>query len=366
MQKLRFVGLDVHKDSIAIAVADGDGGAPSVVATIPNETQLLLKRLRKLGGSDELRCCYEAGPTGFGLCRALQAAGLWCMVVAPSLVPKQAGDRIKTDRRDALKLARFLRSGDLTEVYVPDEATEAMRDLERARDDAKRAERTARHHLSKFLLRHERRYTGKSWTQTHLKWVRCQQFEHEALQRVIVDHLHTVEQATARVERLTKDIAELVESWSRKPLVKALQALRGVQLISAVTLAAELGDFSRFSSARQLMAYLGLIPSEHSSGQAKRRGRITRTGNRHARTILVESAWSYRFRPAMSPAIRRRNEGASPQVQAIAWKAQHRLHGRYRRLLGRGKTKQQTVMALARALAGFVWAIAREPVSVSA
>ena len=288
------------------------------------------------------------------------------MVVAPSLVPKQAGDRVKTDRRDALKLARFLRSGDLTEVYVPDEATEAMRDLERARDDAKRAERTARHHLSKFLLRHERRYTGKSWTQAHLKWVRSQQFEHEASQRVIVDHLHTVEQATARVERLTQDIAELVESWSRKPLVKALQALRGVQLISAVTLAAELGDFSRFSSARQLMAYLGLIPSEHSSGQAKKRGRITRTGNRHARTILVESAWSYRFRPAMSPAIRRRNEAASPRVRAIAWKAQHRLHDRYRRLLGRGKNKQQTVTALARELAGFVWAIAREPVPLIA
>ncbi len=361
MQKLRFVGLDVHKDSVTIAVADQDGGMPHVVATLPNETRLLLKRLRKVAASDQLRCCYEAGPTGFGLCRALQDAGLWCIVVAPSLVPKQAGVRIKTDRRDAVRLARFLRSGDLTEVHVPDEQTEAMRDLERAREDAKRAERTARHHLAKFLLRHGRKYSGKSWTATHLEWVRRQQFEHEALQRVLVDHLHAVEQATARVERLTKDVAELVETWSRKPLVQALQALRGVQLVSAVTLAAELGDLSRFSSARQLMAYLGLIPSEHSSGETKKRGRITRTGNGHARRILVESAWSYRFRPAMSYEIRRRNEGLSPQVQAIAWKAQQRLHGRYRRLLGRGKNKQQTVTALARELAGFVWAIAREP-----
>ena len=361
MQKLRFVGLDVHKDSITIAVAEQDGGAPQVVATIPNETQLLLKRLRRLGASHELRCCYEAGPTGFDLCRALQAAELWCIVVAPSLVPKQAGDRIKTDRRDAEKLARFLRSGDLTEVYMPDEQTEAMRDLERARDDAKRAERTARHHLSKFLLRHGRKYTGKSWSQAHLQWVRREQFQQEALQRVLVDHLHAVEQATARVERLTQDIAELVESWSLKPLVKALQALRGVQLVTAVTLAAELGDLSRFSNARQLMAYLGLVPSEHSSGASKKRGRITRTGNRHARRILVESAWSYRFRPTLSTAIRRRNEGLPARVQAIAWKAQHRLHGRYKRLLGRGKTKQQTITALARELSGFVWAIAREP-----
>jgi transposase len=211
------------------------------------------------------------------------------------------------------------------------------------------------------LLRHGRKYTGKSWSQAHLQWVRREQFQQEALQRVLVDHLHAVEQATARVERLTQDIAELVESWSLKPLVKALQALRGVQLVTAVTLAAELGDLSRFSNARQLMAYLGLVPSEHSSGASKKRGRITRTGNRHARRILVESAWSYRFRPTLSTAIRRRNEGLPARVQAIAWKAQHRLHGRYKRLLGRGKTKQQTITALARELSGFVWAIAREP-----
>jgi transposase len=362
MQKVRFVGLDVHKESIAIAVAEGDGGAPENVATIPNDTTLLIKRLKKLGQGASLRCCYEAGPTGYVLHRALVAAGIDSVVIAPSLVPKTAGDRIKTDRRDAVKLARFLRSGDLTEVHVPEAATEAMRDLERSRDDAKKAERVARHQLSKFLLRHGRRYEGKTaWTGMHLDWVRRQMFDHEAHNRVLVDYVHAVENGTARVARLTKDIVDLVESWSLRPLVKALQSLRGVQIVTAVILAAELGDFARFASAPALMAYLGLVPSEHSSGETKKRGRITRTGNRHVRRILVESAWSYRYRPAMSREIRKRNEGVTPAVQAIAWKAQHRLNARYRKLLGRGKNKQQTVVALARELAGFVWSIARQP-----
>jgi transposase len=362
MQNVRFVGLDVHKESIAIAVAEGDGSAPENVATVPNDTAALVKRLKKLELGAKLKCCYEAGPTGFVLQRALVAAGIECAVIAPSLVPRTAGDRVKTDRRDAVKLARFLRSGDLTEVHVPDGPTEAMRDLERCRDDAKRAERTARHQLSKFLLRHGRIYEGKTaWTGTHLDWVRRQVFEHEAHNRVLVDCVQAVENATSRVERLTKDIVELVETWSLRPLVKALQALRGVQVLSAVILAAELGDFARFASAPALMAYLGLVPSEHSSGETQRRGRITRTGNGHVRRILVESAWSYRHRPAMGWAIRKRNEGVAPAVQAIACKAQHRLHGRYKKLLGRGKNKQQTVTALARELAGFVWSIARQP-----
>lgn len=362
MQKVRFVGLDVHKESIAIAVADGDGSAPENVATIPNDTTLLIKRLKKLGQGATLRCCYEAGPTGFVLHRALVEAEIDCVVIAPSLVPKTAGDRIKTDRRDAVKLARFLRSGDLTEVHVPEAATEAMRDLERSRDDAKRAERVARHQLLKFLLRNGRRYDGKTaWTGMHLDWIRKQVFDHEAHNRVLVDYVQAVENATSRVDRLTKDITDLVETWSLRPLVKALQALRGVQLITAVILAAELGDFARFESAPALMAYLGLVPSEHSSGESQKRGRVTRTGNGHVRRILVESAWSYRFRPTMSREIRKRNEGVAPTVQAIAWKAQHRLNGRYKKLQGRGKNKQQTVTALARELAGFVWSIARQP-----
>jgi len=368
MSRVRFVGLDVHKDRITIAVADQDGSAPQVVATVPHETRALLKQLKKLGASGQLRCCYEAGPTGFGLCRALNAAGIQCIVVAPSLIPKQAGDRVKTDARDAVKLARFLRSGDLTSVHVPDEQTEAMRDLERAREDAKRAERSARNVLSKFLLRHGCRYTGKSrtWSASYLDWIRTLHFEFEAQQRVLVSYLHAVEQATERVAQLTADIAEMVETWSLKPLVKALQALRGVQLVSAVTIAAELGEMNRFASAPQLMAYLGLVPSEHSSGGTKKRGAITRTGNQHVRRILVESAWSYRHRASMSYEIRRRNEGVSTGVREIAWKAQQRLHRRYQRLLGRGKNKQQTVTALARELAGFIWAIGRQPVLLEA
>jgi transposase len=360
MGNVRFVGLDVHKESIAIAVADSDGSSPETVATIPNDFALLMKWLRKLERQGPVRCCYEAGPTGFGLCRKLKDKGVECTVIAPSLVPKQAGDRVKTDRRDALKLARFFRSGDLTAVHVPEPSTEAMRDLERARDDAKRAERTSRHQLSKFLLRHDERYEGKSWTEKHLDWIRRRVFDHEAQNRVLVDYVHAVEEATARVERLTKDIGELVESWSLKPLVKALQALRGVQLITAVIVAAEIGDFKRFASAPAFMAYVGNVPSEHSSGQSTRRGRITRTGNQHVRRILVEAAWSYRHRPRRSGAIRERNKGIAPGVQAIAWKAQERIHGRYKKLMGRGKNKQQTIVALSRELAGFVWSIAHQ------
>jgi transposase len=360
MEKLRFVGLDVHKESIAIAVADGQGGEPSTLSTIPNDSRVLLKQLRKLG---RVKCCYEAGPTGFGLQRELSANGIDCIVVAPSLVPQRAGERVKTDRRDAIKLARFLRSGDLTAVYVPDTATEAMRDLERARDAAKRAERVARHQLSKFLLRHERRYPGKTtWTQTHLDWIRTQHFEHEAQNRVLIDHLKAVEDTTARVDSLTRSIGELVDEWSLAPLVKALQALRGIRLISAVVIAAELGNLKRFAKAPQLMGYLGLVPSEHSSGESKRRGRITRTGNGHVRRILVEAAWAYRFRPSVSKQIRQRSEEASSEVKQIAWRAQQRLCSRYRKLTARGKNKQRTVTAIARELAGFVWSIGQQEV----
>lgn len=367
MEKLRFVGLDVHKDTIVVAVADADGSSPQDLGTFPNDVNALIRRLKKLGPVASLRCCYEAGPTGLGLHRRLVEAGIANSVVAPSLVPKQASDRVKTDRRDAMKLARFLRSGDLTAIHVLDEQTEAMRDLERARDDAKNAERVARHQLSKFLLRHGRVYPKQStWKGTHMEWVRGQKFEQEAHNRVLPEYVRAVEEATSRVERLMRDIMELVETWHLKPLVLALQSLRGIKVLSAVILAAEIGDMSRFASAPQFMAYLGLVPSEHSSGGSRKRGSITRTGNGHARRILTESAWSYRFGPRMSYEIRRRNEGIAPDVQAIAWKAQDRLHLRYKRLLGKGKNKQQTVTAVARELAGFVWAIARQPTLLAA
>lgn len=359
MENVRFVGLDVHADSIAIAVADPGRGEPGLLATIPNDTVLLLKRLRRLGA---VKCCYEAGPTGFGLHRALTAAGVDCVVVAPSLVPTKAGDRVKTDGRDAVKLARFLRSGDLTAVCVPDEATEAMRDLERARDDARKAERAARHQLQKFLLRHGRRSPVKTaWSQRHLEWIRKQHFAYPAQEAVLVDYLKTVEDLGERVTRLTKSIVDQVENWSQKPLVKALQALRGVSLISAAIIVAELGDIARFQTAPQLMAYLGLVPSESSSGETRRQGRITRTGNGHVRRILTEAAWAYRFRPGESRAIRARGQGVSDQVKGIAWRAQVRLCGRYRTLTARGKNKNRTIIAIARELAGFIWAIGRTP-----
>ena len=362
MRNVRFIGLDVHKDSIVIAVAESDGSQPEVVCTIPNETRLLLKQMKKLEASGSLRVCYEAGPTGFGLYRALREVKIDCQVVAPSLIPKKPGDRVKTDKRDAKNLARFLRSGDLTPIHVPDAATEAMRDLERAREDAKEAERTARHQLTKFLLRHSKRFDGKTaWTAAHLDWIRSQKFEHEAQNRVLVDYVHAVESATARVAQLTKDIVDLVEIWSLKPLVQALQALRGIQVLSAVVLAAEIGDFSRFASASEFMAYLGLIPSEYTTGDSERRGGITRAGNGHARRILIESAWTYRYRANMSSEIRKRNQGVSEAVRQIAWKAQCRLHSRYQRMTARGKVHQVVVTAVARELAGFVWSVARQP-----
>jgi transposase len=257
-----FVGLDVHQATIAIAVADPGRGEPRILPTIPNDFKTLIKALRKLGNLNYLMCCYEAGPTGYKLYRQLKKAGIRCIVIAPSLVPVKSGRRIKTDRRDAAKLACYLRSGDLTAIHVPDEATEAVRDLERSRDDAKRAERVARHHLSKFLLRHGRIYTGVTrWGKSHASWIAGQTFELSASQHVFCDYREAVELATARVDRLTLRLREVADAWDRAPLIKALQALRGVEMVSSVTLVAEIADFRRFGSAAELMSYVGLVPS---------------------------------------------------------------------------------------------------------
>lgn len=359
MENLRFVGLDVHVDSIAIAVAEPGREEPELLATIPHDIARLMKRLKRLA---PLKCCYEAGPTGFELQRALAAAGIQCAVVAPSLVPARPGDRVKTDGRDAVKLARFLRSGDLTEVHVPSPATEAMRDLERARDDAKRAETAARHQLSKFLLRHGRRFPGKTtWSREHHAWLRCQRFDQPVLQRVLDDYLKAVEDLGERVKHLTANIVEFVETWELRPLVKALQALRGVRVISAVVLAAEITDFARFATAPKFMSFCGLVPSERSSGTERHQGQITRAGNGHVRRILVESAWSYRHRPGRSASLRMRANGVSDEVKAIAWRAQERLCTQYRKFTARGKHRNAIITALARELAGFVWGIARSP-----
>ena len=277
-------------------------------------------------------------------------------------MPQQTGDRVKTDRRDASKLARYLRSGDLTAVYVPDEIDEAMRDLVRARSDAKKALHTSRQQLNHFFLRHDRRFDGKSrWTKVHFEWLRKQHFEHPAQECVLADYLRAVETAGERIRRYDNDLATLVPQWKLCPLVTALEALRGVSLVAATVIVAEFGDLRRFESASQLMAYIGLVPSEHSSGKSQRKGRITRTGNGHARSVIVECAWSYRFPPRMSPEISKRQEGVSAAVQQIAWRAQQRLYRKYTTLLGRRKNIQQTVTAVARELVGFIWSIGQQP-----
>jgi len=367
MKRIVYVGLDVHKDSITIAVARQGREPAETWKTIPYDGVRLRKALKMLVKDvEQLRVCYEAGPTGFGLCRRLREAGIDCTVVAPSLVPGKPGDRVKTDRRDARKLAHFLRSGDLTAVYVPDEAVEAIRDLERARDDAKCAERVARHQLSKFLLRHDRHWQGTTWTLKHRDWIRTQKFAYPAQQRVLEDYLKTVEDLAERVARLTQSVAELVEETVLAPLVKALQAFRGISTVSAVTIAAEVGDLRRFATAGQFMSYVGLVPSEDSTGKRRRQGPITRCGNGHLRRILVEAAWHYRHLPLMSKELRRRNQGIATGVRRIAWEAQKRLNQRLYHLIHAGKNSQKAVIAVARELAGFVWAVGQEDVLLEA
>jgi len=360
MKSTRFVGLDVHAATIAVAVAEPDGEVRSL-GTIPNEPEAVRRVMKKLGPAAHLRTCYEAGPCGYVLYWQLAQLGVACQVVAPTLVPVKAGDRVKTDRRDAERLARSLRSGDLTAVWVPDAAHEALRDLVRAREAAKKDQLRARHRLQKFLLRHGRRSPAgtKAWTEGYRRWIAALQFEQPAQEATRVDYLTEVDHARERIARLERAIDEAVETAPApmRAVIEALQALRGIAKVAAVTIVAEVGKLSRFARARQLMGYSGAVASEHSSGPRVRRGGITKTGNAHLRRIVVEAAWSYRHRPRVGYALRQRHARQSETVRAIAWKAQHRLHRRYCRLLGRGKNKQQVVTAVARELLGFVWAI---------
>jgi transposase len=288
--------------------------------------------------------------------------GAKCEVVAPTLVPVKAGDRVKTDRRDALKLARNYRAGELTAVWVPDAAHEALRDVVRAREAAKKDQLRARHRLSKFLLRHGRRPpTGvKAWTMKYLEWVKREvHFEQMAQEATLLDYLHEVEHAAARIARLDGTITEAVKGAppQMRAVIEALQALRGIAHVSAVTVIAEVGELSRFARATQLMAYGGIVASENSSGERTRRGNITKTGNAHLRRVVVEAAWAYRHRPAVGATLRKRQETVSEEIKEIAWKAQQRLHERYRKLLARGKNKGVVVTAVGRELLGFIWAI---------
>jgi transposase len=354
-----YVGLDVHKDSISIAATRG-GPMKEVefLGRIPHDVPKLIRRLHSLGPPEATHCAYEAGPTGFGLCRRLREEGFRCLVAAPSKIPKRSGDRIKTDTRDARHLARYLRTSDLVPVHLPGEGTEALRDLLRARGDARMALMRARHQLSKFLVRHGRHWSGQSrWTQKHWKWMRSQRFDHEPQVRVRDDYLLEVERLEQRIEYLGSSIEALVGELDIAPLVRALQAFRGIRVLTAATIACEIGDFRRFDHPKRLASYLGLVPAEYSSGDRVRRGAITKTGNTHARRVLIEAAWNYRYRPKVTQGIEYRSRGVAPAVKDIAWKAQLRLHRRYRRMLGRGKPRNKTVVAVARELTGFLWDI---------
>jgi transposase len=353
--------LDVHAETIAVAVVETDGEV-RFLGTIPNRAETVRRLVKRLGPATRLKACYEAGPTGYVLYWQLTELGVHCDVVAPTLVPVKPGDRVKTDRRDAEKLAVLYRGGHLTSVWVPDRAHEALRDLVRAREAAKSDQLRARHRLQKFLLRHGRRPPQgiKSWTQTHLDWVRREvRFEAPAQEAVLVDHLAEVEHARERIRRLEGSIDVAVEAAPAclRAVIEALQGLRGIAKVSAATIVSEVGSLSRFRKPRQLMGYSGGVPREDSSGDRVRRGAITKTGNAHLRRIVGEAAWSYRHRPTVRGELLKRQAGLSEEVKAISWKAQHRLYSRYRRLIGKGKTKQQVVTAVARELLGFIWAI---------
>lgn len=358
----RFVGMDVHADTIAVAVADQDDIRS--IGIIPNRRESIRKVIRKLGPVKNLRVCYEAGPCGYVLYWQLTELGVRCEVVAPTLIPTKPGDRVKTDRRDAEKLARCYRNGDLTAVWVPDAAHEALRDLVRARLAAKEDQCRARHRLRTLLLRHGiRKPTGMTaWKSVHRTWLNQVRFEQRALQLAFEDYLSEVDHAAERVARIEAAIDAAIEVAPDKlrDLIYALQCLRGVARVTAAIIAVEVGDLSRFRSAPELMSYAGAVPSEHSSGGKTSRGSITKTGNGHLRRVITEAAWAYRYRPAIGPELRRRQQCLAAGIREISWQAQHRLHSRYAKLVLAGKHRNVAVIAVARELLGFIWAIGKE------
>jgi transposase len=358
-----FIGMDVHKDSIAVAyVAQDHGAEVTYLGTIGTRQCDIDQLIRKMQSkAKHLIFVYEAGPCGYWLSRYLTKKGYDCWVVAPSLIPKKPGDRVKTDRRDAVQLARLARSGDLTVVYVPTVEDEAIRDLTRAREDTIGDLKAAKFRLKAFLLRHDIRYTGRAtWNPAHLRWLSEVVCPTPAQHIVFQEYVRAVNEHTERLQRLDQELQEQVKSWRLHPVVEALQALRGVQFTVAVTTVAELGDLTRFDNPRELMKFLGLIPSEYSTGERRRQGSITKAGNTHARRALVEGAWAYRYPAKVSRHLQLRLEKLPKPIQDISWKAQARLCKRYRRLIARGKHANQVVVAIARELVGFMWAIAKQ------
>ena len=359
---IKYVGMDVHKDSITIAIADdGRDGEVRFYGKIVHNLNQIDKVMRKLiSQNSELRCVYEAGPCGYPLHRHLSNKGIDCAVVAPALIPKKSGDRVKTDRRDAVKLAILHRAGELTPVYVPDQEDEAIRDLVRTRADIQKAVRKLKQQINAFLLRHGISYPGKSkWSKMHRNWLAAIKMLHPAQQIAVTEYLDALANMEARILRINAQILSFCKTWRLRSAVEALQSLRGISLITAVTIVAELGDLNRFENAAQLMAYLGLVPSEHSSGNTIKKGGITKTGNTHVRRALIESAQAYRLPARRSTAIRKRQEGLSEDILDIAWDAQLRLCHRYRRLIAKGKKHNVAITAIARELAGFIWAVFR-------
>jgi len=358
-----FVAFDTSKLRNAVAIADGGRtGEVRFLGEIENTAAATAKLVRKLAAKyARLMFCYEAGPTGYGLQRQIESLGQECIVVAPSLIPKKPGDRVKTNRRDAVSLAKLLRANELTAVWVPDRGHEAMRDLTRARETAVMDLRSKRQQVSAFLLRQGRPYpeSKKTWTKAHMSWLASQRFEYPEQRLVFEEMMLAVRQAQERLERLEQAIRAAVPDWSLAEVVTALMAMRGLDLIAAATFMAEIGDLSRFATAHALMAYLGLVPSEDSTGDTIRRGPITKAGNRRARRMLVECSWSYQHPPRVGQAKQHKVDAAPEAVREIAWKAQCRLHRRYRALIRRGKLKTVAITAVARELAGFIWAVNR-------
>jgi transposase len=360
MTKVLYVGLDVHKDSIVVASAVAGDRPADLYGKIGGTLDALDKLIKKLAKPDlELRFVYEAGPCGYVIYRHLTKRKFHCQVIAPSLIPTKASDRVKTDRRDAQQLARLFRAGELTAIYVPDEEDEAVRDLVRARDRSMTEQCKARLRLKAFLLRLGHRYLGKgNWSDAHLRYLSSLRFAHAGQQIAFQEYLEAVTVASERLERLSKAMEAALPSWKREAVVRALMSMRGVALLSAMTLVAEAGDMTRFDSPTQLMSYFGLTPSEYSSGEKRHQGGITKAGNGACRRALVEAAHHYRVAPRVTPAMQKRQEGQCHEVRAIALKAQQRLNGRFRLLTGRRKKSVVIIAALARELCGFVWAIA--------
>lgn len=361
----KYVGLDVSKSKIAVATADEGREEARSWGTIPHTKEAVRTLMKKLGHTAEgvtLEVCYEAGPTGYVLYRWLLEMNIACTVVAPSLIPKRAGDKIKTDKRDAIRLARLFRAGELVSVYVPTPEDEALRDLVRAREDAKEDLNRHKQRLGKFLLRYQLFHpTGaKPGTWKYEEWLDHVKIEQACLRLTFEEYRQSIRETQERIKRYDQAIAQEAQTSAHAPLIGAMQALRGVAVLTATTLVSEVMDMSRFPTAGAFMSYCGLVPSENSTGDSRRQGKITKAGNAHLRRVLVEAAWSYRYTPSVKRHMRQRIEGLPPSVQGIAWSAQHRLHKVYKTMTKKGKHRGTLVVAIARELAGFVWALARE------